>query len=325
MKGKIKLISLGIESTAHTFGIGIFDGKVRANAKDTYVPKKGGIHPMEAREHHTSVSKQILDKALKEAGLEINNIDIVSYSAGPGLPPCLLVGAKFARELSTELIPVNHCIAHIEIGRFLCKSKDPLTLYVSGGNTQVVGFAGGRYRVFGETHDMAIGNAIDTLIRELTGTYPGGPLLDRLSEGGKYIEMPYVVKGMDLSFSGILTSAIQKYRKGNELKDVLFSFRETCYSMLTEVTERALAHTGKKELLLTGGVAASLRLQEMLGIMCNERGVKMQTVPSNFAGDNGAMIAYTGMIAYQSGQKFIKEDIKQKWRTDEVDITWRKN
>ena len=325
------MICLGIEGTAHTFGIGIVkDEDILSNSKDIYKPEKGGIHPLEAREHHERVKEEILKASLNKVGIALSDIDIISYSAGPGLPPCLKVCLNFAKELAEKtkkpLVEVNHCIAHIEIGRLLTKAKDPITLYVSGGNTQVIGFASGRYRVFGETQDIAIGNAIDTFIREATGKNLGGKYFDDLAKKGKYVELPYVVKGMDLSFSGILTSALQKFRKGIKLEDLCYSFQETTYAMLTEVTERALAHTGKSEVLLTGGVAASQRLQEMLGIMCKERGARLFVCPKEFAGDNGAMIAWAGILAYSSGQSIPinKADFHQRWRTDDVEIRWIK-
>ena len=331
------MICLGIEGTAHTFGVGVVkDENILSNSKDVYKPEKGGIHPLEAKEHHESVKKRVLEDALKQANVLITDIDLIAYSAGPGLPPCLKICLDFAKELAENakkpLIEVNHCVAHIEIGKFLTNCKDPITLYVSGGNTQVIGFASGRYRVFGETQDIAIGNAIDTFIRECGLGHPGGPVFDKLAKNGKYIELPYIVKGMDLSFSGILTSALQKYRKAQTKKgenleellcDLCYSFQETCYAMLTEVTERALAHTGKNEVLLTVGVATSLRLQEMLQIMCKERGAKFFVCPREFAGDNGAMIAYTGLLVRKPIPK-EKADFHQKWRTDDVEVRWVK-
>lgn len=335
------MICLGIESTAHTFGIGIINKtKILSNARSVYVPEIGsGIHPTEAGEHHRKVKEEVLHRAIEESEKHtsknvLDSIDVISYSAGPGLPPCLKVGLEFAKELAKKikkpLIEVNHCVAHIEIGKLLTKAKDPITLYVSGGNTQIIGYAAKRYRVFGETLDIAIGNAIDTFIREAgnkigKSLHPGGPIMERLAKNGNYVELPYIVKGMDLSFSGILTDALKKFRAGVRLEDLCYSFQETCYAMLTEVTERALAHTGKDECLLTGGVAASQRLQEMLKIMCEERGAKFFVVPKEFAGDNGAMIAYNGLLAYNAGQKPIppnKANFRQRWRTDDVDILW---
>ncbi len=323
------MICLGIEATAHTFGVGIMDGKkVLANARDIYTPEKGGIHPIEAKEHHEKCSQSVLEKSLETAVIGLNEIDLVAYSAGPGLPPCLLAGTRFAAELAKRikkpLVGVNHCIAHIEIGKLMTGAADPVSLYVSGGNTQVIAFTGGRYRVFGETLDKPIGSAIDTFIRETGGRHPGGPEMERLAKNGKYIALPYVVKGMDISFSGILTEALQKFKQGAKLKDLCFSFQETCYAMLTEVTERAVAHTGKNEVLLTGGVAASKRLQEMLRIMCSERGALYYVCPKEYAGDCGANIAWAGMLAFEHGHKTEKPDFNPRWRTDEVDVIWIK-
>ncbi len=316
------MICLGIESTAHTFGIGIVDNEnVLVNIKDIYTPKKGGIHPREAAEHHTNICNEVLRKATEK----IPNIDVISFSQGPGLPQCLRVGAVFARSLALKLnkplVGVNHCIAHIEIGKLTTNCKDPVTLYVSGGNTQVLAFVEGRYRCFGETMDIGIGNAIDKFAREAGLGHPGGPKVEELAKNGKWVKLPYVVKGMDLSFGGIVTEAKKKL-KTNKLEDVCFSIQETCFAMLTEVVERALAHTDKEEVLLTGGVAANKRLQKMLEIMCKERGAKFFVVPKEYSGDNGAMIAWNGLVAYKAGYETKDSKINQKWRTDEVDVNW---
>ncbi len=324
------MIVLGIEGTAHTFGAGIFDGKkILANAKDMYIPKKGtGIHPGEAAQHHRMVGKKVFDEAMKKGDMTLDDIDIIAYSKGPGLPPCLKAVTEFIKALPPKkIIEVNHPVAHIEIAKFMTGAKDPIVIYVSGGNTQIIGYAAGRYRVFGETMDIPIGNAIDTFIRATDGRQPGGPVLEQLAaQGRKYIELPYIVKGMDLSFSGIVTSALGKYKKDKtQLNDLCFSFQETCYAMLTEVTERALAHTGKNEMLLTGGVAASKRLKEMLSIMTKERGAKAYNCPLEYCGDNGSMIAVAGYLAAKAGQKAIKNkdaDFNSRWRVDEVEVLW---
>lgn len=326
------MLVLGIESTAHTFGVGIVEnGRIAANAKDVYMPRHGwGIHPTEAGLHHKEAASSVLEMALSQADSSVDDMDAIAYSAGPGMPPCLKAGMEFAKAVAEKhgkmLMPVNHCVAHIEIGRLLAGAKDPVTLYVSGGNTQAIAYASGKYRVFGETQDIPIGNAIDTFIREATGKYPGGPVMEEIAKRGKkYIELPYVVKGMDLSFSGILTAALNIRRKNPSMADLCYSFQETCYAMLTEVTERAMAHTGKTEAMVTGGVAASARLNEMLQAMCGERGARFYRCPKEFTGDNGSMIALVGQLLLESGQKGIKAeeaDFKQRWRADEVDIPW---
>jgi len=321
------MICLGIESTAHTFGVGIVDdtGKILANVKKMYIPPTGwGIEPAKAKEHHLKIADELIQEALTQA--DITKPDLIAVSSGPGLPPCLLVGKQKAEELSKKwklpIVEVNHCIAHLEIGKLISKFEDPVMLYVSGGNTQVIAFENGKYRVFGETEDIGIGNLFDTFGRKAGLDFPAGPKIGELAAKSKnYIQIPYSVKGMDVSFSGLLTKAqslLDKYK----LEDICYSLTETCFAMLIEITERAMAHCQKKELILTGGVAASKRLQEMCRIMCEERGAKFSTIPMELAGDNGAQIAWTGILIGKGNKKV---DIYPSWRTDEVEISWIKS
>jgi len=323
-------ISLGIESTAHTFSVGIVNdsGKVLANISRMYKPKKGGIVPREAMSHHVDICQEVLKSALEKSSLSMNDIDIISFSAGPGLPPCLRVASVLARSLSLRhnkpIIPVNHALAHIEIAKQTTNLNDPIILYVSGGNTQVLGKAGSRYRTFGEAIDIPIGNCLDQFARTLGIPHPGGPQIEQFATTGNYIKLPYVVKGMDVSFSGILTSCKEKFKSGCSKQDLSYSLQETCFAMLTEVCERALAHTGKSQLVLTGGVAANSRLQQMLKTMCQERSAKFAVVPKDLAGDCGAMIAWTGLIIHKANEKFnfTNTKINRYWRADDVEIKW---
>ncbi len=318
-----------MESTAHTFGVGIVDGKgkIIADEKSVHFPAKGLI-PREMAQHHVDNAKQIIEAALKSAKLTFDDIDIFAFSQGPGIPNALRVGASLARYLSLKyskpLVGVNHCIAHVEISKLTTDAKIPVVLYLSGGNSQIVALVEGIYRVFGETQDIPVGNAFDCLARELRLGMPGGPEIERAAKKGKYIQLPYMVKGMDLSFTGILTDAVKKFKEGKSAEDICYSFQEVCFSMLTEVTERALAHTDKKEVLLTGGVAANKRLQEMLRIMCEERGAKFYVVDNKYSGDCGVMIAWAGLLGYKSGETIEIENssIKQRWRIDQVKINW---
>ncbi|TXT66880.1 MAG: tRNA N6-adenosine threonylcarbamoyltransferase [Promethearchaeota archaeon] len=329
--------ALGIESTAHTFGVGIvnFDGTILSKVNDIYIPKEGGIHPVMVKEQHLNNFRLTIEKALIEAKLTINQISLIAFSQSPGLGPVLKIGALVARLLSQKLhiplIGVNHCIAHVEIGRLLCDIEDPLTLYVSGGNTIVSAFESGAYQIFGETLDLAIGNMLDSFARDANIPHPGGPKIERLAlDASKYIPLPYVVKGMDLSFSGLYTAAkrllnSKKFNTIYTLSDIAYSLQENSFAMLTEVTERALAHTEKKEVLLTGGVAANKRLQEMIASICQEHNARFEVVPLKYAGDNGAMIAWTGVLRYLSeGSHTIKNTIiKPKERMDNITIPWR--
>jgi len=221
------------------------------------------------------------------------------------------------------LVKVNHCCAHLEIGKLTTSARDPVFVYLSGGNTQIISFVEGRYRIFGETEDISLGNLLDVVAREMQLKAPGGPEIEKLAKSGKYVELPYVVKGMDVSFAGIQTAAINLLKKGIAKEDIAYSLQEVCFAMIVEVTERALAHTGKKEVLLVGGVASNKRLQEMMEKMCKERGASFYVVSKDYSGDNGVMIAWNGLLAYKSGWKpTFKDKIKPRWRIDEVNITW---
>ncbi len=327
------MLCLGIEGTAHSLGIGLAEdsGRILANAKSEYSPKQGGIHPREAAQHHGECLPDLLAETLRDSRISFKDLDLIAFSRGPGLGPCLRTVATAARALSLHLglalVGVNHCIAHVEIGKITTGCRDPVTVYVSGGSSQILAHVGGRYRVFGETQDIALGNALDTFAREvgILG-FPGAREVEKLAANGQYLELPYTVKGTDLSFSGLVTHAVELQRSGASLPDLCFSIQETAFSMLTEVAERALAHTAKDELLLTGGVAANKRLREMLGIMCKERGCTFQVVPFEYAMDNGAMIAWNGLQMYHSGDAVdpLKSFVKPRWRTDQVVTRWLK-
>ncbi len=407
-------IVLGIESTAHTFGIGIVkNGKILANVKKTYTTEKGGIIPVESANHHKQNEEIVYNEALDKSGINENEIQGIAISQGPGLSPCLLVGMNFAKRLSEKLnkpiVPVNHCIAHLEIGK-VTGAKDPVMLYTSGANTQIIAYSSGKYRIFGETLDIGVGNFLDNFARHLGIGFPGGPRIEELARKGRnYIELPYKLKGMDISLSGILTNLKQKVETinlhspsardidGSKLalpsfslnenvnvlnslsgkslvkfkeeirnninqrassgervnytkEDLCFSTQETVFAMLVETAERAMAHTGKKELLLGGGVGCNSRLQEMCRIMCEERNAKFFVPSRDLLVDNGAMIAFLGEIIFdklsssrrqspaarptEKNNKINPEliyypgnldelDIKPRQRTDEVEISWR--
>jgi N6-L-threonylcarbamoyladenine synthase len=315
------MIILGVESTAHTFGVGIVtdEGKVLANAVDSYTSKDIGMIPHEIAEHHNKVAEKVLKQALEDANVSWEDIEFISYSAGPGLDPALWAGyhivKRWAEENSKKLVGINHCCAHLSIGKVWNQLKDPCYIYVSGVNTQIIAYEAGKYRVFGETLDIGLGNMLDKFGRILGLGFPAGPKVEELARKGKFIELPYTVKGMDFSFSGILTKAEQLLKKGFSKEDLCFSVQETCFAILAEATERAMAYTGKKELLLVGGVGANKRFCEMLEIMCQERGAKFYKVPMDLAGDQGAMIAWEGFLRKDESGDI---EVNPHWRTDEV-------
>jgi N6-L-threonylcarbamoyladenine synthase/protein kinase Bud32 len=327
------MIALGIEGTAHTFGVGAVDGlddpTILANHTRMYRPEEGGIHPREAARHHADVASDAVETGLDEAGLAPEEVDVVAFSQGPGLGPCLRTAATAARALSLRLdvplVGVNHCVAHQEIGRAVTAARDPVLLYASGANTQVIGYAADRYRLYGETLDVGVGNMLDKFAREAGLPFPGGPAIEEAAEGvDEVVDLPYSVKGMDVAFSGLLTAALEA-RDEASMAVLANSIQETAFATLVEVAERALAHAGKDEVVLGGGVACNDRLREMTETMARERGAEAYAPEPALCVDNGAMIAYTGLLAREAGASVPVEEsaIDQGWRTDEATIPWR--
>lgn len=323
---------LGIESTAHTFAASVVDsrGDVLSDVREVYrAPAGAGIHPREAARHHAEVSASVVKASLVKAGKDISEMDFIAYSAGPGLGPCLRVGAVVARSLSSyfgiPLVPVNHAVGHLELGCLLTGTKDPVCLLVSGGHTTVVVASGGRWRIFGETLDITVGQLIDQFGRYIGLPSPCGPSIERMAkQGHKLIDLPFVVKGNDVSFSGLLTACKKLVGKESN-EDIAYSLQEHAYAMLCEVTERALAFSERTQLLVVGGVAANRRLTDMLKHVARRQNVTLAGVPIRFAGDCGVQIAWTGMLEFESGNLVGPRDgfIRQAWRLDRVDVPWR--
>ncbi|XP_060758890.1 tRNA N6-adenosine threonylcarbamoyltransferase isoform X2 [Neoarius graeffei] len=289
-------VVIGFEGSANKIGIGIVrDGEVLSNPRRTYITPPGqGFLPRETAKHHRGVILTVLREALDEAGLKPSDIDCVAYTKGPGMGAPLLTVALVARTVAQlwgkPLVGVNHCIGHIEMGRLITGANNPTVLYVSGGNTQVIAYSERRYRIFGETIDIAVGNCLDRFAR--------------------------VIKEMAHK---MLSS------KQCTAEDLCFSLQETLFSMLVEITERAMAHCDSQEVLIVGGVGCNLRLQEMMGVMCEERGARLFATDERFCIDNGAMIAQAGWEMFRVGQVTELSDswITQRYRTDEVEVTWR--
>jgi N6-L-threonylcarbamoyladenine synthase len=335
------MLCLGIESTAHTFACSVIrysDSKkypnIHSDVRDTFkAPEGAGIHPREAARHHASVAIDVLKKSLELSKIKYKDLDLVAYSAGPGLGPCLRIGAVIARSISSfyniKLMPVNHALGHIELGMSLTDSKDSLVLLVSGGHTMILVFNNRRWRVIGETLDITLGQLLDQFGRHLGLASPCGSEIERLAHKSckNYISLPYSIKGNDVTFSGILSAAkrlnsTSKYTN----EDMCYSIQQTAFAMITEAVERALSATEKKELLLVGGVSANRELSSMLSMACQRHNVKFNSCPITFAGDNGAQIAWTAILSYLKSKNFIdisSSFVNQSWRVDSVDVLWR--
>ena len=353
-------------------GVSRYDGArftLLANPRKTYVTRPGqGFLPRETAWHHQRHIAALVRAALTEAGITPRDVGVVCFTRGPGMGAPLQSCAVCARTLSllwgVPLVgvyhwcgapsPPPHCISpphhtyflnpsplstpflsigHIEMGRSVTGGSDPVVLYVSGGNTQVICYAAQRYRVFGETIDIAVGNCLDRFARVVglpNDPSPGYNIEQAALRGTRFIPLPYVVKGMDVSFSGLL-SALEKEAAKQlvtgeaSVEDLCFSLQETVFAALVEVTERAMAHAGRSEVLLVGGVGSNLRLQAMLAAMAGARGGRLHGMDSRYCVDNGGMIAHAGLLEFLFGGRtgLGASTTTQRFRTDEVEVVWR--
>ncbi len=323
---------LGIESSAHTFGVGIVEnGKILANCKSMYKISDKGMIPSKVADFHSKNGWRVIKEALDTAGLAIDDIMAVGYTKGPGIGACLRTGQLAARAISVKyclpIIPVNHAVAHVEITKHLSRVKDPIALYVSGGNSQILSLSDApgfrHYYVLGETFDIGVGNMLDVFARA-AGLKPAwGSTVAHVAEGGSYVPMPYTVKGMDFTFTGLLTHATKRIGK-ERIEDIAFSIQNTAFSMLCEATERALLLTKKSDILLCGGVAQSVRLRDMLEAMAAAHKSRVHVAPNEFNADNGGMIALVAEKMLGAGYKFDLSAAvtDQHYRIDKVEILW---
>ncbi|KAL8754795.1 MAG: hypothetical protein Q9199_004095 [Rusavskia elegans] len=349
------MIAVGLEGSANKLGVGVIlhppkgrSAQILANIRHTFVSPPGeGFLPKDTAKHHRTWVVRLVKQALLEAGVTVDDVDCVCYTKGPGMGAPLQGVAVSARMLSLlwdkELVGVNHCIGHIEMGREITGAQNPVVLYVSGGNTQVIAYASQRYRIFGEALDIAVGNCLDRFARTLNISNDPAPgyNIEQLAKRGRHLlDLPYTVKGMDCSFSGILASIdvlaakLEKDTTGwrDEVsgevisrEDLCFSLQETIFAMLVEITERAMAHVGSHQVLIVGGVGCNERLQQMMGMMAKDRGGSVFATDERFCIDNGIMIAHAGLLAYRTGFTTALADsiCTQRFRTDEVLIKWR--
>ncbi|TFK57151.1 peptidase M22, glycoprotease [Heliocybe sulcata] len=345
--------ALGLEGSANKLGAGVIkhdvDGSstVLSNVRHTHMTPPGeGFLPRDTAQHHRTWALKVIEDAVKQAGISMHDVDCICYTKGPGMGAPLVSVALVARTLSLlydkPLVGVNHCVGHIEMGRVVTGAQNPVVLYVSGGNSQVIAYSKQRYRIFGETLDIAVGNCLDRFARVINlsnDPFPGYNIEQEAKKGKRLLPLPYTTKGMDVSLSGILTAAEaytqdKRYRADAQPTldediitpaDLCFSLQETVFAMLVEITERAMAHIGSKEVLIVGGVGSNERLQQMMGTMAEERGGRVFATDERFCIDNGIMIAQAGLLSYRMGDTtpMPKSTCTQRFRTDEVYVAWR--
>ncbi|WP_413736913.1 tRNA (adenosine(37)-N6)-threonylcarbamoyltransferase complex transferase subunit TsaD [Sodalis sp. RH21] len=313
---------LGIETSCDETGVAIYDRQAGLLANQLYSQVKlhadyGGVVPELASRDHVRKTVPLIQAALREAGLGAGDIDGVAYTAGPGLVGALMVGATVGRALAYAWQKPAMAVHHME-GHLLAPmlERDPpafpfAALLVSGGHTQLIAVQGiGQYELLGESIDDAAGEAFDKTAKLLGLDYPGGPMLSQMARRGAAgrftFPRPMTDRpGLDFSFSGLKTFAANTIRANEQDEqtraDVARAFEDAVVDTLLIKCRRALDQTGLQRLVIAGGVSANRTLRERLGEMMQKRGGKVFYARPEFCTDNGAMIAYAGMMRLQAG------------------------
>ncbi len=317
---------LGIETSCDETGVAVYDTAAGLQAHALYSQvalhaEYGGVVPELASRDHVRKLLPLIRQTLAESGLNVNDLDGVAYTAGPGLIGALLVGAGVARSLAWALdlpaIGVHHMEGHL-LAPLL--EDDPagrpqppfVALLVSGGHTQLVAVeAIGRYRLLGETLDDAAGEAFDKTAKLMGLPYPGGPQLAALATQGRpgayTFSRPMTRRpGLDFSFSGLKTQVMLAWRDSDQSDstraDIARAFEDAVVDTLAIKCERALDAAGCDTIVVAGGVGANQRLRAKLADMATRRGGRASFPRPAFCTDNGAMIAFAGALRLQAGQ-----------------------
>ncbi|MGY2797507.1 N6-L-threonylcarbamoyladenine synthase [Ewingella americana] len=331
---------LGIETSCDETGIAIYDSEAGLLANQLYSQVKlhadyGGVVPELASRDHVRKTIPLIQEALKEAGLTAKDIDGVAYTAGPGLVGALLVGATIGRSLAfawdVPAVPVHHMEGHLLAPMLEDNPPDfPfVALLVSGGHTQLISVTGiGKYELLGESIDDAAGEAFDKTAKLLGLDYPGGPMLSKMAqqgtEGRFTFPRPMTDRpGLDFSFSGLKTFAANTVRANDDSPqthaDIARAFEDAVVDTLAIKCKRALEQTGFKRLVMAGGVSANRTLRAKLGEMMTKRGGEVFYARPEFCTDNGAMIAYAGMVRLQtSATQDLSVSVRPRWPLAEL-------
>lgn len=317
------MIVLGIETSCDETGVALYDTARGLLAHTLYSQVKlhadyGGVVPELASRDHVRKLVPLVHECLAQAGLTISDLDGVAYTAGPGLVGALLVGAALGRALAFALevpaIAVHHMEGHLLAPLLEADAPQPpfVALLVSGGHSQLVDVrAIGDYQVLGETLDDAAGEAFDKTAKLMGLPYPGGPHLARLAQQGRpgayEFSRPMTDRpGLEFSFSGLKTQVLLAWQQSDQSEqtraDIARGFEEAVTETLAIKCERALKQTGRRALVVAGGVGANRRLRERLADLAQRRGVKVCFPRLEFCTDNGAMIAFAGALRLAAGQ-----------------------
>ena len=337
---------LGIESSCDdTSAAVIRDGYMLSNviASQDVHQKYGGVVPELASRAHQQNIIPVVDTALKQAGIEKNDVDAVAFTRGPGLLGSLLVGTSFAKGFSlatgAKLIEVNHLHAHIlsnflqEEGKEKLLPKFPfLCLLVSGGHTQIIVLRDFfDMEIIGQTIDDAAGEAFDKCAKVMGLSYPGGPVVDRHAREGDSKAFRFSkpnIPGLNYSFSGLKTSFLYTLRDRikddpqfveKNIPDLCASLQQTIVDILTDKLIKAYAATGITEVAIAGGVAANSGLRNAITALSEEKGWTVHLPEFRFTTDNAAMIGITGYFKYLKGM-FTTQNITPAARFEDIGI-----
>ncbi len=311
------ILIMGIESSCDETSIAIVKNgrEILSNVIDTQISiheKFGGVVPEIASRNHVEAISNVMKKAIEEADVDINQIDAVACTYGPGLVGALLVGVSYAKALSyalgKTLIGVNHIEGHIAANYISHKELEPpfLCMMTSGGNTQIIFVKDyTNFEILGKTKDDAIGEAFDKVARVIGLGYPGGPKVDKLAQEGKPdIELPKThLENLDFSFSGIKTAVINLNHKDPNINkaDLAASFEETVTDLLLEKIQKAIDMTGVNKIVLAGGVSANSCIRRKFDELSRKKEIKIYYPELKLCTDNGAMIAAAGYYEYIKG------------------------
>jgi len=331
---------LGIETSCDETGIAIYDEAAGLLANQLYSQVKlhadyGGVVPELASRDHVRKTVPLIQAALQEAGLQAQDIDAVAYTAGPGLVGALLVGATIGRSLAfawdVPAIPVHHMEGHLLAP--MLEENPPdfpfVALLVSGGHTQLISVTGiGEYSLLGESVDDAAGEAFDKTAKLLGLDYPGGPLLSKMAQAGteKRFVFPRPMTdrpGLDFSFSGLKTFAANTIRENSDdaqtRADIARAFEDAVVDTLAIKCKRALEQTGFKRLVIAGGVSANRTLRSKMAEVMKARGGEVFYARPEFCTDNGAMIAYAGLVRLRGGAHAgLSVTVRPRWPLAEL-------
>lgn len=320
LKGRTDLTIFAIESSCDETSAAVcHGGKILSNfiANQKVHEKYGGVVPELASRAHLQNIVPVVDAAIRQAGIQLNDIDAVAFTQSPGLIGSLLVGSQFAKSLALSLnrplIAVHHMQAHV-LSNLIPDNKPSfpfLCLTVSGGHTQiVVAHSPTDLKVIGETLDDAAGEAFDKSAKLLGLPYPGGPLIDKYAQQGNADKFSFAepqIEELDFSFSGLKTSILyflQKQTKANpgfiqdNLADLCASIQGTIISILLKKFKRAALQMGIKDLCIAGGVSANSGLRKAFTEMCLANNWNAFIPPFEYCTDNAAMIAITAYYKY---------------------------